>query len=832
MKFNYSFLLALLIVSSFSINMVSGFDWTNQVIGDWNFNEGSGTLAKDTRSLTNLTLISTAWTAGKVGTSAARLNGISSYGNFLNQSNVNLLANFTIAVWVNATCPPATCVIVGRDGAGANNQYRMLSHRTDASVGTSGADATTGGLLPDLRIWRFLVGTFDGVNLRFYVNGTLFATTPASISQTYFNTTLGARAAGTANFFSGDIDQMTIWNRTLSGAEITELYNNGVGTEFNLPANVVTLISPANSLNATPQNFNSNIFNATLTAWTNLANATLFIYNSTGVVNRTTQILTGSNNGTSINVLGLTIGSYLWNVLGCNASNSCAFAPANFSFNVANTIDIASETWNNITFEGVSNGFFITQINYNSSLFTNVVGTLVYNGSRYLGTSTITGSNATFTRVINAPLVTANTNFSFYWEFLVNDGVNTFFVNSTSHLQQVNNLLIDNCTINTNLIYNFTLKDEETQTIFNFTSLNSTIDVGLTLSSLDKSLSVATFNQSFVRVNPARVCINFNLANASYRVDGVARYVASSYSDERYNIQNFTLSSSNIPQNINLLDLLIIDAQQFKIVYRNANLLNVPNVIIQIERQYISLNNFSIIEIPLTDSQGSTIASLVPNIVVYNFKVYSEGQLLDEFLNVRAICNNILIGDCVITLNSQGGLNSPPDFTNYLGVNYINYYNPSSRIYTLNFTIADGSTQLISINVTDADNNPICSNSLSAPFGSISCTIPISYGNSTAIARGFVNNQLLFTDLFNVGTTSQLFDKGIYFFVFLLIITLPMMVGFSATGTLVFFVIGLISAGSLAFLDLGGWFGTSSAFLWFILAVGILLWKLNSGRSS
>lgn len=44
---------------------------------------------------------------------------------------------------------------------------------------------------------------------------------------------------------------------------------------------------------------------------------------------------------------------------------------------------------------------------------------------------------------------------------------------------------------------------------------------------------------------------------------------------------------------------------------------------------------------------------------------------------------------------------------------------------------------------------------------------------------------------------------------------------------LVLFIVGLIFAGSLALLDLGGFIGVASAFLWFIIAAIILIWKAS-----
>ena len=74
--------------------------------------------------------------------------------------------------------------------------------------------------------WYHLVGTYDGENVKLYVGATLVATTPTtgSIHAIESPITIGAsNLAG--SFFSGKIDDVTLWNRALSLSEIKSLYN-------------------------------------------------------------------------------------------------------------------------------------------------------------------------------------------------------------------------------------------------------------------------------------------------------------------------------------------------------------------------------------------------------------------------------------------------------------------------------------------------------------------------------------------------------------------------------------------------------------------------------
>ncbi len=74
--------------------------------------------------------------------------------------------------------------------------------------------------------WYHLVGTYDGENVKLYVGGTLVATTPTtgSIHAIASPVTIGASNL-IGSFFSGKIDDVTLWNRALSLSEIKSLYD-------------------------------------------------------------------------------------------------------------------------------------------------------------------------------------------------------------------------------------------------------------------------------------------------------------------------------------------------------------------------------------------------------------------------------------------------------------------------------------------------------------------------------------------------------------------------------------------------------------------------------
>jgi len=72
--------------------------------------------------------------------------------------------------------------------------------------------------------WTHVVGTYDGTSIQIYVNGVWIASTnnPGSISGFNSSMMLGVYQS---IYWAGSIDELYIYNRPLSQAEVTQLYN-------------------------------------------------------------------------------------------------------------------------------------------------------------------------------------------------------------------------------------------------------------------------------------------------------------------------------------------------------------------------------------------------------------------------------------------------------------------------------------------------------------------------------------------------------------------------------------------------------------------------------
>lgn len=78
--------------------------------------------------------------------------------------------------------------------------------------------------------WSYLVGTYDGVNQSFYINGTLVTSAPKIFAGNSSNSLLvgaGGTAANMANYFAGAIDEVAVYTNALSPAKIATHYSVG-----------------------------------------------------------------------------------------------------------------------------------------------------------------------------------------------------------------------------------------------------------------------------------------------------------------------------------------------------------------------------------------------------------------------------------------------------------------------------------------------------------------------------------------------------------------------------------------------------------------------------
>lgn len=600
----------------------------------------------------------------------------------------------------------------------------------------------------------------------------------------------------------------------------------------------VNLTFPTNQTNVYQ---NSTYLNATYNITTNNANWTNAVYNiwypNNTLFNSTNITLNGAINTYSTQLFNnFNFASpYTWNVMGCydNSTYSNCVSSDNSTFSIK-AFRFNSQSFSNPTTETLTTRFY-ANITLASGITLNNAS-LIWNGTTYGGTTNTTGSDKILSRSITIPNVTASTNVSLVWNIYYSYANGTIVSENitTATNQTINTLDIDNCVVNSHVILNYTIKDEDTRAFLSNSTWNTSSNVYVQLSG-DFSGDNFEFYSGNIVSNPIAICINNALVTGeNYRLDAQIQYTADDYVTEYHYIENYTLNTSVSPQNVSLYLLLINRSQEFLITFKDTNLIPVEGALIEISRQYLSLGQFLSVEISKTDNDGKTIGHFVLNDEVYTLYVKKNGVLLATYENVRAFCSDIVTGDCRINLNQVTSTSNPSSFTNYLGVLGTEAYNDTSKVYTFDFTTNDSSSKTINVTIYKYDNflnQTICSQTLTSSSGTITCTIPAAYYNSTALVKILVNGEEYTSHIFSI-TISQAAEQNAtrFLLAFFLIITLPLLAFSSGPMMLILFIVGLVAAGGLALIDWGGFIGPFSAFLWFVIAAIILLIKATSRR--
>jgi parallel beta-helix repeat protein len=166
---------------------------------------------------------------GQVG-GAYQFDGSDDFIDVANSTSVDFTttSQVSISLWINRTGGGTVQHILGKrlGCTGSGVQYQMAFDTFDGPFGLSAFAASTGEN-PPVGQWVHIVATYDGTNSRIYVNGTLNASATGVGINTPIATDLRIGQAGTCTPFTGIIDELQIWNRTLSQQEVSQLYADG-----------------------------------------------------------------------------------------------------------------------------------------------------------------------------------------------------------------------------------------------------------------------------------------------------------------------------------------------------------------------------------------------------------------------------------------------------------------------------------------------------------------------------------------------------------------------------------------------------------------------------
>lgn len=482
-----------------------------------------------------------------------------------------------------------------------------------------------------------------------------------------------------------------------------------------------------------------------------------------------------------------------------------------------------TQTFNNETTEGAMENYE-ADIIIKSGLSISGAA-VIYNGTTYVGSSSTAGEITTLLMEnLQVPTVSTDTNFSFFWTIVLSD---SSIINLSTKNQTVFNLALDDCSSFSNIIFNFTSKDEELQTQLPTT----TKEIAINVFSSDRVTEAFNLSAEY-NSNPTGICLNRNLSEGiSYSLDSIIRYEAPGYANEYYNIVNFNLSSDTTEQKIDLFNINLSDSTEFQLTFKGSDFLPVEDALVFVERQYIAENTFKTVELPKTDSNGQTVLHLVRNDIIYNIIVMKDEEVLGRFTNLIAFCDDFSIGDCKIILNAIGEESSMFDYNEQIGIlfNTAPLFNETTNIVSFDFVSVDGTSKTVTLDVERRDifgNTSVCSNILVSTSGTVSCNVG-NISDTTLITGITVDGEEWI--IAPVQIDSQAYGSIGYVVSFFLTLILVFSLGDSKNGIMLAIGIGYIIAVAMGFM-IGGIIGAGTAGIWMIILTVLGLYQINKNK--
>ena len=222
-KYYFTSLMLVLVLVVISMGQVTD----PNLVAWWKLDEGTGSVAYDETAFWNDGVLNGGpqWIEGRIG-GALDFDGVDDYVDCGNADSVNITGQITMAAWINTRTPAngqhqhylgkgnnSYCI---KQNSGNNLEvviyiggWKVATHRIDESFGNE---------------WHHMVGTYDGSNIKLYLDSELMSTTKqtGAIATNADPVRIGTRD-GTRWYHTGGIDDARIYNRAISAVEVKKL---------------------------------------------------------------------------------------------------------------------------------------------------------------------------------------------------------------------------------------------------------------------------------------------------------------------------------------------------------------------------------------------------------------------------------------------------------------------------------------------------------------------------------------------------------------------------------------------------------------------------------
>lgn len=214
---------------SASIKHALGVD----IVGEWRFEDNLNDISGNNNHGTYKPSGSPNYVEGvTAGTKALNFDG-SHYVDCGNDKSLNITDEITIEAWVKSNNISAYQHIVDKGGAGPS-AYQISFYQSKPYGWIRTEDGVRhnyqGNTVLKSNTWYHFVLTYDGHHYRYYINGYLDFETSLSgkISTNNYELNIGREGGPISGaFFNGTIDEVRIYRKALTSAQIKKLYAEG-----------------------------------------------------------------------------------------------------------------------------------------------------------------------------------------------------------------------------------------------------------------------------------------------------------------------------------------------------------------------------------------------------------------------------------------------------------------------------------------------------------------------------------------------------------------------------------------------------------------------------
>ncbi len=212
-------------------NTTTGTILSTSATACYNFNEGTGTTISEGCGGNSGTIFDANWTTGKSG-NALEFDGEDDWARATNLPEIAVDRNFTVSVWVYPDDSPSPGQMVifqnshgtaDRVGMNIEEDDKIKFGYYDGSWRSKSSDPITE--LGGYGQWYHVVGVVADGSRYLYVNGVEQTGTAQVYVSSHANYMYIGSIANTSDYWDGKIDELKVWDRALSEAEILALYS-------------------------------------------------------------------------------------------------------------------------------------------------------------------------------------------------------------------------------------------------------------------------------------------------------------------------------------------------------------------------------------------------------------------------------------------------------------------------------------------------------------------------------------------------------------------------------------------------------------------------------